>query len=244
MDNQPRDGLSDVEIGFLADMAITIMAHLEMGGVKEEHRRSEKMMKGLGLFVEGASTLHEWLLEVRNDQALRQQGSNGAREALTEARAEPEGALRPLLATETGCDKSSTTLNIGDQSTLTFPTPESSSTPAREPEVSPIPSTGDDHHSANPSQSFRTSKQTSRKPCYPKTSKRCFLVPAISFGKCVEVDGTILLDASIGTFGGHTGESHTMLGQSELTEGRSQGSAMSGSEEEHWGVVQAEYPVC
>jgi hypothetical protein len=69
MDDKPRDGLSDVEIMFLGDMVLTIMAHLEMGRVREEHRRSEKMVKGLRLFVEGGSTLREWWLEIRNDKA-------------------------------------------------------------------------------------------------------------------------------------------------------------------------------
>jgi hypothetical protein len=238
MDDKPRDGLSDVEIGFLGDMAITIMAHLEMGRVKEEHRRSEKMVKGLGLFVEGASTLREWLLDVRNDRALRQTGSDGTREAPTVARAEPAGELRPLLAPQVDCDKTSIALNMGDQSALAFPTPESSSTPAREPDVSPIPSTGDDQHSANPSQSFRTSTADLQETMLPENLKEMFSCNIIR--ECVEVDGAIFLDASIGTFGGHTGESYTILGQSEITEGRSQGSAVSSSEEEHWGAGTSE----
>ncbi|KAH9206558.1 hypothetical protein DL95DRAFT_69885 [Leptodontidium sp. 2 PMI_412] len=52
--------------------------------------------------------------------------------------------------------------------------------------------------------------------------------------ECIEVDGTIFLDASIGTFGGHTGESYDRLGRSELVGGRSQESIISSSEEEHW----------
>jgi hypothetical protein len=70
MDDKPRQRLSDVEIRFLGDIAITIIAHLEMARVKEEHRRSEKMVKGLRLFVEGKSTLCEWWLEVGNNKAL------------------------------------------------------------------------------------------------------------------------------------------------------------------------------
>lgn len=80
MDDKPRDGLSNVEVGFLGDMVITIMAHLEMGRVKEEHRRSENMVKGLGLFVEGGSTLREWWLDARNDKAWPQQPSKGRAE--------------------------------------------------------------------------------------------------------------------------------------------------------------------
>lgn len=49
-------------------MVLTVMAHLEVGRVKEVHRRSEKMVKGLGLFVEGGRTLREWWLEVEKDK--------------------------------------------------------------------------------------------------------------------------------------------------------------------------------
>jgi len=96
MDDKPRDGMSDVQIRFLGDMAITIMAYLEMGRVKgEEHRRSEKMVKGLGLFVEGGSTLREWWLEVGNDKAWRQQGSKDGAEAQSNGNSRPEPDLDP-----------------------------------------------------------------------------------------------------------------------------------------------------
>jgi hypothetical protein len=52
--------------------------------------------------------------------------------------------------------------------------------------------------------------------------------------ECIEVDGIIFLDASIGTFGGYTGESRAGLGKSEGRGGRSQGFATLSSEEEHW----------
>ncbi|OBT44393.1 hypothetical protein VE00_07055 [Pseudogymnoascus sp. WSF 3629] len=52
--------------------------------------------------------------------------------------------------------------------------------------------------------------------------------------ECIEVDGTIFLDASIGTFGGDTGESRTQFGQSGITGRLGQESVISNSEEEHW----------
>jgi hypothetical protein len=59
MDENPREGLSDIEVGFLGDMAVSIMTYLEITRVKNKHRHSEKMVKGLGLFVEGRSALSE-----------------------------------------------------------------------------------------------------------------------------------------------------------------------------------------
>lgn len=62
VDDKPRDGLSDAEIAFLKDVASTIMAHLEAKRVKQQHQRAERMIRGLGLYVEGKSSLREWWL--------------------------------------------------------------------------------------------------------------------------------------------------------------------------------------
>jgi signal transduction histidine kinase len=278
MDDKPRDGMSDVEIRFLGDMVITIMAHLEMGRVKEEHRRSEKMVKGLGLFVEGGSTLREGWLEVGNDKAWGQQGSKDGAEAQSNeehisatkttgpevagqfesldnpsplpppkpavdtpamAQAEPAVELRPVLATQRDYDEISTASNLGNQETLSFPTPVSSAsaTPARTQDASPIRSTGEDQLSANSHQSLRGSTADLQETMLSENLKEMFSRASNIIRECIEVDGTIFLDASIGTFGGHTGESYGRLGglgQSGSIEGRSQESILSSSEGEHW----------
>ncbi|KAH9204266.1 hypothetical protein DL95DRAFT_529330 [Leptodontidium sp. 2 PMI_412] len=290
LDDKPRDGLSDIEIRFLGDMVITIMAHLESGRVKEAHRRSEKMVKGLGLFVEGGSTLREWWLEVGNDKAWRQQGSKDGAEAQSnensrpqpdldpkstskehisatkttgpevagqfesldnhsplpqpkpavdtpaKAQVEPAVELRPLLATQRDCDEISTASDLGNQKSISFPTPASSTsaTPAREQDASPIRSTGDDQRSANSNPNVRTSTADLQETMLSENLKEMFSRASNIIRECIEVDGTIFLDASIGTFGGHTGESYDRLGRSELAGGRSQESIISSSEEEHW----------
>jgi signal transduction histidine kinase len=68
MDEQPRDGLKPGEIEFLKDMADTVMEHFEYVSVRKDHQRGERMVKGLGLFVEGQSTLSAWWLRTRTDR--------------------------------------------------------------------------------------------------------------------------------------------------------------------------------
>lgn len=279
MDDKPRDGLSNVEIGFLGDMVVTIMAHLEMGRVKEEHRRSEKMVKGLGLFVEGGSTLREWWLEVRNDKAWRQQRSKGraknnrpqpdldlkstskehisatkaatpeaaerfeplvnpsalsrsklAEDTQAKAPAEPAVDLQPLIVTPRDCDGISAAL--GDKRTLSLPTPLSSAAPFPERDVSPISSIRDDKRSASSNQNLRTSTVDLQETMLSENLKDMFSRASNIIRECIEVDGTIFLDASIGTFGGDTGESRTQFSQS-VTGRISQESIISISEEEH-----------
>jgi signal transduction histidine kinase len=278
MDDKPRDGLSDVEIRFLGDMVITIMAHLETGKVKEEQRRSEKMVKGLGLFVEGRSTLREDWVEVGNDKAWGKYGSKDGAEAqsneghisatkttgsevaggfesldnasplpqpklavdtLAMAQAEPTVELPPLLATQRGCDEISTAPNLGNQETHPFPPPVSSdsASPDRTQDASPIRSTGEDQLTTNSSQSLRGSTSDLQETMQSENLKEMFSRASNIIRECIEVDGTIFLDASIGTFGGHTTKSDGRLGglgQSGSIEGRSQESLQSSSEGEAW----------
>lgn len=77
-DDQPRQGLDDTQKKFLDDVTITIMAHLEMTRVKAAHRRSEKMVSGLGVFVEGRSSLRDWWLDTKNNKAWGPDDSRNA----------------------------------------------------------------------------------------------------------------------------------------------------------------------
>jgi signal transduction histidine kinase len=72
MDDMPRtSGISSTELEFLRDMAKTVMEHLDYMAVKEDHQRAEKMVKGLGLFVEGRSSINDWWFRTRNGKDQR-----------------------------------------------------------------------------------------------------------------------------------------------------------------------------
>jgi hypothetical protein len=62
IDDRPRDGLSDPEVGFLSDMSVTVIDHLEAGRIKQKHFRAESMVKAIRLFLEGKSSLRDWWL--------------------------------------------------------------------------------------------------------------------------------------------------------------------------------------
>ncbi|KAJ5792792.1 uncharacterized protein N7503_008770 [Penicillium pulvis] len=60
MDSKVRSSAPDSHaLQFLNDMAATVMDHLEMKDIKRRNRRAEKMIVGLGSFVEGRSTLRD-----------------------------------------------------------------------------------------------------------------------------------------------------------------------------------------
>ncbi|PVI04107.1 hypothetical protein DM02DRAFT_556852 [Periconia macrospinosa] len=61
MDDKPRCGVSDFELLFLKDMATTITRHLQMSRATDDHLRGGIMVRSLGSFAEGRSSLDEWL---------------------------------------------------------------------------------------------------------------------------------------------------------------------------------------
>ncbi|KUJ12742.1 uncharacterized protein LY89DRAFT_191730 [Mollisia scopiformis] len=63
VDDKIRGPLPEEDLHFLTDMAITVMDYLEAGRVKRQQYRAERMVKAIGLFIEGKTTLREWWLE-------------------------------------------------------------------------------------------------------------------------------------------------------------------------------------
>ncbi|KAB5522166.1 hsp90-like protein [Coniochaeta sp. 2T2.1] len=59
-DDKPRRHVTKVEIQFIRDMSRTIMDYLEAKRSHECYRREERMVRGLGSFVEGKATLSNW----------------------------------------------------------------------------------------------------------------------------------------------------------------------------------------
>lgn len=57
-DTEPRpEGLKRDEIEFMQDMSRTVMGYLEYRGSYDKYRRSERMVRGMGNFVEGSDSL-------------------------------------------------------------------------------------------------------------------------------------------------------------------------------------------
>ncbi|KAK0644409.1 hypothetical protein B0T16DRAFT_513907, partial [Cercophora newfieldiana] len=61
VDNKPRpDGLTKDQVQFVRDISKTVMDYLEAKRSSEWYRRGERMVRGLGSFVEGQATLSNW----------------------------------------------------------------------------------------------------------------------------------------------------------------------------------------
>jgi hypothetical protein len=62
VDDKARHDFGDRDLDILKDLAATVMDHLVLGSVRGRHHRADRMVKGLGLFVEGKESLRDWWL--------------------------------------------------------------------------------------------------------------------------------------------------------------------------------------
>ncbi|RHZ71781.1 hypothetical protein CDV55_102575 [Aspergillus turcosus] len=60
LDDNCRETVTEIEWQFMRDMAATVLDHLLTQRALREERRGEKMVKALGVFMEGKSSLNEW----------------------------------------------------------------------------------------------------------------------------------------------------------------------------------------
>lgn len=75
-DDQPREGLTASQLDFMRLMSRVVMEHLELRKSAESSGRSERMVRGIGSFVEGKSTMSN-LWRGTNVAAFEQSGGEG-----------------------------------------------------------------------------------------------------------------------------------------------------------------------
>ncbi|KAK5115852.1 hypothetical protein LTR85_009446 [Meristemomyces frigidus] len=103
LDDKPRYGVSMNEMAFMEDMADTITEHLEATIVRSQRQRSERLIQGLSLFVNGKDSLRHWWLtqdDARRHRAGRYQVQDTGADSQN-ARLEKEFGISELAHTST-----------------------------------------------------------------------------------------------------------------------------------------------
>jgi hypothetical protein len=59
-DDKPRDGLDPTSAQVMRDLSAAIMSHLENKRAQDAYSRSQRMVRGIGSFVEGKATISGW----------------------------------------------------------------------------------------------------------------------------------------------------------------------------------------
>ncbi|KAG7130944.1 Histidine protein kinase NIK1 like [Verticillium longisporum] len=180
-DPEPRQSLPPDQVQFLADLAQTIMGHLESRRRTESYIRSERMVQGLGHFIQGRDQPATWWSTTDHHVAEAQPyepddlpvpdvpyidvGEDGLLEATDQC---PELIRRPSLSTASiDCQAGSC---AGSADTFGTMSTNASSVPPVDP--------------------------------HPAEIDRIFAKAAHIIRESLDVDGALFLDASVGSFGG------------------------------------------
>ncbi|ORY60866.1 uncharacterized protein BCR38DRAFT_496783 [Pseudomassariella vexata] len=207
LDNKPRDALEQEQIVFLQDMSRTLIGYLESKRSNDSSRRSERMVRGIGSFVEGKSTMSRWWLSI-NSGSFETAGAEGAlnhrqqqiqhvhemRENIMDDSVAIGPQLKPLQSSASipqlaRAEDEQATSNRSDTGN-TSPSP---------------PTTIRSGLSNNMSTALPTASTLSRptpEDLHLKDTKSIFGRAANVIRESIEVEGVLFLDASIGSFGG------------------------------------------
>lgn len=195
-DDKPRDGLDPDSIQFMRDMSSTIMDYLDARRVNDSYIRSERMVLGLGNFIQGQDRPDTWWSEPKphSNRKPRNIGSEAQpdHEAMGDSgqtREEPtaEVSIRPSINPVASDTNSKNYKNNIDGIV----------SPAFKPD------------SCDSVVSTATSNQSAH-PVDPHKAQivKIFDRAANVIRESLDIDGALFLDASVGSFGGLVGPAH------------------------------------
>ncbi|KAL1594548.1 hypothetical protein SLS60_010308 [Paraconiothyrium brasiliense] len=204
LDDKPRNGISDLEMKFLKDMAGTVMRHLETSRAAEDHKRGGVMVKSLGSFADGKSSIDDWWEEA---DGLSSTVSPSENVPVQRQRRPTVGAVSPTtLIQPTVLARNNSAESSVQSVTSPGPTP-SSSVAAGSAVVTPASEIFDPVKSVEPAKPAIPSKKVSstsegKLDAVPPDTKVVFERAAQMIVDAVEAEGAVFFDAKISTFGG------------------------------------------
>lgn len=124
IDTVPRTDWSPSKTRVMRDLSLAIMDYLELRRSKHEYRRSERMTRGLGSFVQGKATTTGWLESPGDDARAGDEGSlnpnqqlierKTSQDAVQEALHRPEPPETPFSEPKAGAHQSEAKLEPPD----------------------------------------------------------------------------------------------------------------------------------
>ncbi|KAF2277114.1 uncharacterized protein EI97DRAFT_361720, partial [Westerdykella ornata] len=205
LDEKPRDGISDVDMMFLKDMGMTVMRHLEMTRALDDHRRGGVMVRSLGSFAEGKSTLEDWSQDLWSPAPAAALHADDMQLPLPRrrrrARSSVDGSTaeaRELVGLHKGYEDNNSTSPSSQSQQIT---PESS-VPGNDA-LTPASEVLDHQHLSNAA--VKTASDETRDSDQSRLSpemKSLFSRASNMIREAVEADGVVFFDAKVSTFGG------------------------------------------
>ncbi|ELQ42981.1 histidine kinase G7 [Pyricularia oryzae Y34] len=182
-DTRPREDLDDVSIQFLRDLSQVIVDYLDFKRQRENNRRADRMIRGVGSFVEGESTIPE-RGTAEGPGAFDDHSAQKGVVGKVQQQQQQQHAKRDL-------DLELTEASKNCQSPSQAP-------PLRRPGPSPI---SNPNSSSNIGRSISGFAQTQSHLQEPGT-RRIFSKATDLIREVIDVDSVLFLEASIRSFGG------------------------------------------
>ena len=208
---KPREVLSTIETDFLQQMSLTIMDHLVMARGRREEARGRRMMRGLGSFVEGKTTMTGLLSKQWATPSQGPAGQEGVLNVAQQAKMHEEReriAREDLMTLQDKQEASSSYFALEPSPQLA----ESDSSPADQWSSSRADVSRNYSPSASkPSSLTGSVKSTGKSTPHTETSspapstndiRSLFSRAANTIREAIEVEGVLFFDASVTTFGG------------------------------------------
>lgn len=193
MDDEPRPSLEPNEVAFLKDMATTVMVHLEMVRAREEIRRNALFIHGLGSFVEGESSILKGRRVVGKTSSSNLAGGKWyekqyAMQRISAPQYDTTPMEKPGEVPVLSSDVTSPTTNeVGDAIINSLD---------GEGIVADMPK------ESQPQYPISQERNSSERRSQDAEIRDTFARAANIIQECLDVDGVVLYDASVGTFAG------------------------------------------
>ncbi|KPM34601.1 hypothetical protein AK830_g11976 [Neonectria ditissima] len=241
--SEPFDAWSDQHSQVLRNISRAIMRHLEGNRARAAHRRSERMNRGIGSFIENKATMSGWRL--------------GSHAAAFETNDKLEGALNVKqqnrqdlqdlqdLQAERAARRESDTPQFKSSVSLDGQLHDQQSGTVKSEPTTPTPS----HHSTDDYLTAAALSSPAHEPSRQNALDFIFSRAANLIRESIEVEGCLFLDAASGSFGG-LGSPPTQdykgppTPQLSAYSSKSSSGSSSSSDETKGASSQREWPSC
>jgi hypothetical protein len=177
-DEKPRGGLSEKEVILFKDLASTVVDYLNTYTVKDQYRRGERFTRGLVSFAEGASSLNTFDRSTLRDAAITPSQTSSDLSSTTEKEVASAKDMKSVADPKDAEDADETH-------------PKSHNYP-------PLASSKTDRAKSARHRSIRTLQDS----ILPTDSKSMFSRAANLMMSSSDLDGVLILDASVAANGG------------------------------------------
>lgn len=201
-DDVERDDFTDEQYNFMQDMALTVMTHLASVRGKEEHRRAARMVLGLGNYVEGKSSLHDWYGNAKQESETKERIERNILNVEDEQNEQNKRKREHDVGSEEP-EEQDEVEHLPSNSKRTKSEPSShSDTPSRDLPGTTYPASYDGSDTASSETEVSLDVAKVRALAVPSNLSPTFARASNLIVEAIEVQGSVFFDASIGRFGG------------------------------------------